>query len=107
VLLKGVNDDAATLADLMRAFVEARVKPYYLHHADLAPGTRRFRTSIAKGQKLMRELRGRLSGLAQPTYVLDIPGGHAKVPIGPGYVSDDGGAVLDPSGTPHDYPDRG
>jgi lysine 2,3-aminomutase len=107
VLLKGVNDDAGILADLMRAFVEARVKPYYLHHADLAPGTRRFRTSIAKGQKLMRELRGSLSGLAQPTYVLDIPGGHAKVPIGPGYLSADGDAVLDPSGTPHDYPDRG
>jgi lysine 2,3-aminomutase len=107
VLLKGVNDDAATLADLMRAFVEARIKPYYLHHADLAPGTRRFRTSIAHGQALMRELRGRLSGLAQPTYVLDIPGGHAKVPIGPGYLSADGDAVLDPSGTPHDYPDRG
>jgi lysine 2,3-aminomutase len=55
----------------------------------------------------MRELRGRLSGLAQPPYVLDIPGGHAKVPIGPGYVSDDGHTVLDPSGAPHDYPDRG
>jgi lysine 2,3-aminomutase len=107
VLLRGINDDAATLAELMRAFVEARVKPYYLHHADLAPGTSRFRTSIAKGQALMRELRGRLSGLAQPTYVLDIPGGHAKVPIGPGYVSDDGHTVLDPSGAPHDYPDRG
>ena len=55
----------------------------------------------------MRELRGRLSGIAQPTYVLDIPGGHAKVPIGPDYVSADGRTVLDPSGTPHDYPDRG
>ena len=71
----------------MRAFVEARVKPYYLHHADLAPGTAHFRTSIAEGQALMRELRGRVSGLAQPTYVLDIPGGHGKVPIGPDYIS--------------------
>jgi lysine 2,3-aminomutase len=107
VLLKGVNDDAETLADLMRAFVEARVKPYYLHHADLAPGTSRFRTSIAAGQEIMRQLRGSLSGIAQPTYVLDIPGGHAKVPIGPGYVSADGGSVIDPSGALHDYPDRG
>jgi lysine 2,3-aminomutase len=107
VLLKGINDDAETLAHLMRAFVETRIKPYYLHHADLAPGTSRFRTSIAKGRKIMRELRGRLSGLAQPTYVLDIPGGHAKVPIGPDYVSDDGRTVHDPSGAIHNYPDRG
>ena len=107
VLLKGVNDDAQTLADLMRAFVEARVKPYYLHHADLAPGTSRFRTSVAAGRRIMRELRGQLSGLAQPTYVLDIPGGHAKVPIGPDYISADSRTVLDPAGTPHDYPDRG
>jgi len=107
VLLRGINDDAATLAELMRAFVEARIKPYYLHHADLAPGTSRFRTSIARGRTIMRELRGSLSGLAQPTYVLDIPGGHAKVPIGPDYVAADGHTVLDPSGTPHDYPDRG
>ena len=86
VLLKGVNDDARTLEALMRALVETRVKPYYLHHLDLAPGTGRFRTTIARGRALMRELRGRLSGLAQPTYVLDIPGGHGKVPIGPEYL---------------------
>jgi lysine 2,3-aminomutase len=86
VLLKGVNDDARTLEELMRALVEIRVKPYYLHHLDLAPGTGRFRTTIARGRALMRELRGRLSGLAQPTYVLDIPGGHGKVPIGPEYL---------------------
>ena len=83
VLLKGINDDAETLAALMRAFVEARVKPYYLHHLDLAPGTSHFRTTIAEGQALDAALRGRLSGIAQPTYVLDIPGGHGKVPIGP------------------------
>ena len=76
-----------TLAALMRAFVEARVKPYYLHHLDAAPGTSHFRTTIAEGQALMRALRGRLSGLAQPTYVLDIPGGHGKVPVGPGYLA--------------------
>ena len=106
VLLKGVNDDAETLAALMRAFVEARVKPYYLHHLDLAPGTSHFRTSIAEGQALMRALRGRLSGLAQPTYVLDIPGGHGKVPIGPGYLAEDG-TIADPAGVAHDYPERG
>jgi lysine 2,3-aminomutase len=81
VLLKGVNDDADTLENLMRALVELRVKPYYLHHGDLAPGTAHFRTTIAKGRKLMRELRKRLSGLALPTYVLDLPGAHGKVPL--------------------------
>ena len=86
VLLRGINDDVTTLDALMRAFVEARVKPYYLHHLDRAPGTSHFRTTIAEGQSLMRDLRGRLSGLAQPTYVLDVPGGHGKMPIGPGYL---------------------
>jgi lysine 2,3-aminomutase len=102
VLLRGVNDDAATLAALMRAFLENRVKPYYLHHPDLAPGTSHFRVSIAEGQALMRALRGRLSGLAQPTYVIDIPGGHGKSPIGPSYESDDG--LLDYRGRAHPYP---
>ena len=78
VLLRGVNDDADTLEALMRAFVEARVKPYYLHHADLAPGTAHLRTSIATGQALMRELRQRLSGLAMPAYVLDTPAPMAR-----------------------------
>jgi lysine 2,3-aminomutase len=86
VLLRGVNDDTQTLEALMRAFVECRIKPYYLHHADLAPGTSHFRTTIEEGQALMRALRGCISGLAQPTYVLDIPGGHGKVPVGPGYI---------------------
>jgi lysine 2,3-aminomutase len=107
VLLRGVNDDATTLADLMRALVQARVKPYYLHHPDLAPGTSHFRLSIEEGQALMAELRGRLSGLAQPTYVLDIPGGHGKVPIGPTYLDEDGRLVLDPAGNLHHYPERG
>jgi lysine 2,3-aminomutase len=81
VLLKGVNDDADTLEALMRTLVELRVKPYYLHHGDLAPGTAHFRTTIAEGQALMAELRRRLSGLALPAYVLDLPGAHGKVPI--------------------------
>jgi lysine 2,3-aminomutase len=87
VLLRGVNDDAATLAALMRAFVECRIKPYYLHHGDLAPGTAHLRTTIEQGQQLVRGLRGRVSGLCQPDYVLDIPGGHGKAPIGPNYLS--------------------
>lgn len=107
VLLRGVNDDAATLEALMRAFVEARVKPYYLHHADLAPGTAHFRTAIAEGQALMRALRGRLSGIAQPAYVVDIPGGFGKVPAGPAYVTDGAGPIEDPAGVAHDYPERG
>ena len=91
-----------TLGALMRAFVETRVKPYYLHHPDLAPGTSHFRVSIPEGQALMRALRGRWSGLCQPTYVLDIPGGHGKVPVGPGYL--EGDEVEDPNGGRHRYP---
>lgn len=108
VLLRGVNDDAATLEALMRTFVENRIKPYYLHHGDLAPGTGHLRTGIAEGQALMRGLRGRLSGLAQPTFVLDIPGGHGKVPIGPNYLSETeaGLDVTDPAGRAHPYPPK-
>jgi lysine 2,3-aminomutase len=109
VLLKGVNDDPETLIELMRAFVEARVKPYYLHHGDLAPGTAHWRVPIARGQELMRALRGRLSGLATPTYMLDIPGGQGKVPIGPQWVqgdSDGTHVVTDPRGVSHRYVDR-
>jgi lysine 2,3-aminomutase len=86
VLIRGVNDDAATLSDLMRALVECRIKPYYLHHGDLAPGTAHLRTTIEEGQALMRALHGRTSGLCQPAYVLDIPGGHGKSPVGPNYL---------------------
>jgi lysine 2,3-aminomutase len=86
VLLRGVNDDPDTLAALMRSLVENRIKPYYLHHGDLAPGTGHLRTTIPEGQALVRALHGRLSGLCQPTYVLDIPGGHGKSPIAPTYL---------------------
>jgi lysine 2,3-aminomutase len=109
VLLKGVNDTPEALEALLRGLVEARVKPYYLHHADLAPGTGHFRTSIAEGQRLVRALRGRISGLCQPTYVLDIPGGAGKVPIGPCYVDELQGLpgrhrIEDPGGSFHTYP---
>ena len=106
VLLAGVNDDVETLDALMRALVSARVKPYYLHHPDLVRGTGHFRVSVERGQALMKALRGRLSGLGQPTYVLDVPGGHGKVPIGPGYLADDPDALLveDAFGGRHRYP---
>jgi lysine 2,3-aminomutase len=86
VLLRGVNDSVEALEALMRALVECRIKPYYLHHGDLAPGTAHLRTTLARGQELMLGLRGRLSGLCQPEYVLDIPGGHGKSPVGPNYL---------------------
>jgi lysine 2,3-aminomutase len=107
VLLRGVNDDPESLRDLFRALVRARIKPYYLHHGDLARGTGHLRTTIARGQALMRSLRGRLSGLCQPTYVLDLPGGHGKVPIGPTYLRPDVRGrylVEDVDGRRHAYP---
>ena len=100
VLLRGVNDSAAALEALFRAMVAARVKPYYLHQLDPAPGTARFHVPIAEGQALLEGLRGRVSGLAWPTYVLDIPGGQGKVPIGPSYIEPDG-RVRDPWGGRH------
>ena len=107
VLLRGINDDPDVLAALMRGFVEMRVKPYYLHHPDLAPGTAHFRLSIAEGQALVAGLRGRVSGLCQPTYVLDIPGGHGKAPIARGNVTqgaDGCYAIADWRGGVHLYP---
>jgi lysine 2,3-aminomutase len=106
VLLKNVNADSHTLRTLFRRLVELRIKPYYLHHADLAKGTSHFRTSIGEGQALMRSLRGHISGLCQPTYVLDIPGGHGKVPIGPSYLTEAGEGrfwVSDPAQEVHEY----
>jgi lysine 2,3-aminomutase len=110
VLIRGVNDNAVTLTDLMRALVECRIKPYYLHHGDLAPGTAHLRSTIEEGQELMRALHGRTSGLCQPTYVLDIPGGHGKSPVGPNYLrrvetgSDARLEIEDFNGSRHLYP---
>jgi lysine 2,3-aminomutase len=105
VLLKDVNDDAATLESLMRALVEGRIRPYYLHHPDLAPGTAHFRASIAEGRKLARELRARASGLCQPTYVLDIPGGYAKAQLAESDLCEAEGSyqVRDAQGAWHSY----
>jgi lysine 2,3-aminomutase len=92
---------------LFRGLVAMRVKPYYLHHPDLAAGTGHFRLDIADGQRLVAGLRGRVSGLCQPTYVLDIPGGYGKVPIAAaGAACDAAGCwvVTDPDGRTHPYP---
>ena len=109
VLLRGVNDDVETLAALMKAFVENRIKPYYLHHPDLAPGTSHFRVSIGEGQKLVMALRGHISGLAQPTYILDIPGGYGKAEIGASAIAGGDGCftVRDWQGREHRYPPEG
>jgi lysine 2,3-aminomutase len=108
VLLRGVNDDAATLEALFRGLAAMRVKPYYLHHPDLARGTAAFRPTLAEGRALMRALRGRVSGLCQPAYVLDLPGGHGKVPVAESYAAPGeragGWVVEDPSGRKHRYP---
>jgi lysine 2,3-aminomutase len=106
VLLKGVNDDAAVLESLFRSLTALRVKPYYLHHPDMAPGTSHFRLSIRRGQKIMRQLLGLVSGLCQPHYMLDIPGGHGKIPIGPSYLHESGPGTYvlgDYKGEAHHY----
>ncbi len=108
VLLRGVNDDPDTLAALMRAFVEARVKPYYLHHPDLAPGTAHFRLGIEEGRRIVAAMMARVSGLARPSYVLDIPGGFGKIPLTPAAAEPDGAGgwrLIDPAGRPHAYRD--
>lgn len=108
VLLKGINDNIDALSDLMRTMIRNRIKPYYLHHADLAKGTSHFRTTIKQGQDLMQQLRGRFSGICQPTYVLDIPGGHGKVPIHHNYVQESESCycIEDYRGQVHAYRDE-
>ena len=108
VLLKGVNDTIEALEGLVRICVENRIKPYYLHHLDHAPGTEHFRVSIERGQELMRQLLHRCSGLCQPTYVLDIPGGVAKVPLTAcklEKLQKGNYRIEDPTGETHDYID--
>ena len=101
VLLRGVNDSVEALEGLFRAMLAARVKPYYLHQLDAAPGTARFHVPVAEGRALLAALRGRVTGLAWPTYVVDIPGGFGKVPVGPDYLEPDG-RVRDAAGQRHD-----
>ena len=109
VLLKGVNDSVEALEQLMRGLVAARIKPYYLHQLDYAPGTGHFRVPVEEGRALVKALRGRVSGLAQPTYIVDIPGGAGKVPLTGAYVArgdDDSFTIEDPNGNLHAYPPR-
>jgi lysine 2,3-aminomutase len=86
VLLKGVNDSLATLRDLMRGLLRIKVRPYYLFHCDPVPGIGHFRTSVWKGLEIMEGLRGHVSGLAVPTYVVDGLRGAGKVPLMPNYL---------------------
>jgi lysine 2,3-aminomutase len=102
VLLRGVNDTPVRMEALLRAMLRCRIKPYYLHQLDRAPGTAQFHVPAAEGSALLASLRGRVTGLAWPTYVLDIPGGAGKVPIGPDYLTPDG--VRDPEGRHHALP---
>jgi len=108
VLLKGVNDRIEILDTLMRTFLENRIKPYYLHHPDLAPGTSHFRLTIDEGLALAEQLRARLSGLAMPTYMLDLPGGFGKVPLESRNVEKtaQGWRIRDGYGRWHSYPPR-
>jgi len=108
VLLKGINNNIETLSQLMRAFVKNRIKPYYIHHPDLARGTSHFRVSIQEGQALIKALRGRYSGLCQPTYVLEIPGGYGKIPINDHFITPKGKGYCmeDYQGRYHEYADQ-
>lgn len=105
VLLRGVNDTVEALAELMQALVAARIRPYYLHHPDLAPGTGHFRLSVAEGRNLYTLLRDRVSGLAVPHYVIDIPGGVSKANAAASDVADtpDGLALRGRDGRLHRY----
>jgi lysine 2,3-aminomutase len=81
VLLRGVNDTADALEALFRAMLAHRIKPYYLHQLDPAPGTSRFHVPEAEGLALLASLRGRMTGLGFPAYVRERPDGRGKVPV--------------------------
>lgn len=109
VLLAGVNDDAETLETLMRALMSLQIKPYYLHHPDMAPGAGHFRLPLARGREIYAALARRLGGPAMPTYVLDLPGGFGKVRVAAGDATPDGPGrwrVVDRSGRVHFYDDN-
>ncbi|MBW2099455.1 MAG: lysine 2,3-aminomutase, partial [Deltaproteobacteria bacterium] len=94
VLLKGINDDPAVMTLLMQKLLKIRVRPYYIHHADLVKGTGHFRTSIQTGLNIMKRLRGYTSGMCVPQYMIDLPGGGGKVPLVPEYVKETVGGKL-------------
>src|SRR5438034_2089747 len=86
VLLKGVNDDLETMRRLMRALLRIKVRPYYIFHCDPVIGAGHFRTSVWKGLEIIEGLRGHMSGLGIPTYVVDSPHGGGKIPLMPNYL---------------------
>ena len=86
MLLRGVNDDAGIMKELMQKLMRARVRPYYIYMADQVAGGEHFRTTVEKGLEIIRALRGWTSGLAVPHFVIDAPGGGGKVPLLPEYV---------------------
>lgn len=90
VLLKGVNDDSLTMQKLLTGLLRLRVRPYYLHQMDLVRGTAHFRTPLEQGRQLIGSLRGRVSGMAIPHFVIDLPGGRGKVPVLPDTLQRDG-----------------
>jgi lysine 2,3-aminomutase len=94
VLLKGVNDSVETMRSLMTGLLRLRVRPYYLHQMDLVQGTAHFRTSVRTGLEIVRGLRGHISGLAVPHYVIDLPGGKGKVAVLPDDVEIRGATLL-------------
>ncbi len=110
VLLKGINDDVATMTKLMQGLLKIRVKPYYIYQCDPIPGSAHFRTSINKGIEIIKGLRGHTSGYAVPQYVIDAPGGGGKIPLLPEYYKghdDQGRAVLENyQGMIYYYPDN-
>ncbi len=107
VLLRGVNDTPQVIAELFRGLLRMRVRPYYLHHMDLVRGAGHFRTSVESGLKIVHALRGKLSGIGLPHYVIDLPGGKGKVPLLPGYVKRQGDLLLirTSGGEVVEYPD--
>jgi lysine 2,3-aminomutase len=94
VLLKGVNDSVETMRRLLTGLLALRVRPYYLHQMDLVQGTAHFRTSVRTGLEIIRGLRGHISGLAVPHYVIDLPGGKGKVALLPEDVEINGSTLL-------------
>jgi lysine 2,3-aminomutase len=86
VLLKGVNDDLATMKTLVHKLLQCRVRPYYVYQCDLIQGSAHLRTSVAKGIEIIEGLRGHTTGYGVPQYVIDAPGGGGKVPINPDYI---------------------
>jgi lysine 2,3-aminomutase len=108
VLLKGVNDSVEVLERLMRDLASLGVRPYYLHHPDLAPGTAHFRLSLAAGRRIYAELSRRMTSLALPAYVLDIPGGFGKARVAEGAAEPDGQGgwiIVDRNGQKRSYRD--